>query len=356
VNASKVRTFLKKHGRTIIEIATLVGVVLTLLQYNLEQKQFTFEQLQRPELEYSYHVLYSDLDRQVMAQNANQLVENYYEQLCQLAQTETQASYQQLTQSILPITVTIPSRAVEVTIDIHNGGMSTATEVRAVIELNRPISAIEVDSSELYEIVRGEIGEDSVTVEIDRIVANSSASIAIKSHVVSSIGQQAQLVLTEESDIKYEYDANGNLTRIVDSNGHVNVTQFGYDDENRLREVINPRGHETQYTYDARGNLAEIIDAEGNVTRYVYDEENRLIMVVDPLGNQIQYTYDTSGNVTYTYDGSSKIPIDYKGAVNGGTLGGLESLFPHIRYSPAQEPDARIFVTSNEGAAILVGN
>ena len=37
-------------------------------------------------------------------------------------------------------------------------------------------------------------------------------------------------------------------------------------------------------------------DAEGRITEYSYDDLNRLVQLVDPLGNVTTYSYDALGN------------------------------------------------------------
>lgn len=106
----------------------------------------------------------------------------------------------------------------------------------------------------------------------------------------------------------YDYDAAGNRERTTDALG--NVTREVYDALNRVIRRIDPDldldgpllPPITQFDYDAAGNLAQRIDPLGNVTRYIYDSRNRLIETIDPAGGVTRYEYDLANNRTALID------------------------------------------------------
>lgn len=140
---------------------------------------------------------------------------------------------------------------------------------------------------------------------------------------------------------KYEYDSNGNRTRIIkdfggsfetttsytyDSNGNMltetdplgHTTNYEYDTNGNRIKVTDPLGNVTSYTYDNRGNKLTETDALGNITTYTYDLVDQLASGTDPLGNISTYTYDANGNkisvtdkngntTTYTYDAYNRL-------------------------------------------------
>lgn len=119
---------------------------------------------------------------------------------------------------------------------------------------------------------------------------------------------------------KYEYDGNGNLTKIIrDFGGPLeNTTAYIYDSSGNQTSVTNPLGNTTNYEYDANGNLTRITDPLGNVTTYTYDSLGNRLTETDALGNTTTYTYDLMnrlvsvtdalGNTTtYTYDGNGNL-------------------------------------------------
>ncbi len=134
----------------------------------------------------------------------------------------------------------------------------------------------------------------------------------------------------------YQYDANGNLTSIVDPLNHVTfvqydalnrkigtadqgggVIQYAYDELGQLTRVIDPRNLVTQYNidglgnlnqtinpdtgtvsngYDALGNLVVKIDAKAQATNYQYDLLSRPTLITYSDGAQVRYTYDQGPN------------------------------------------------------------
>ncbi|MBI1315161.1 hypothetical protein GC176_28040 [bacterium] len=128
----------------------------------------------------------------------------------------------------------------------------------------------------------------------------------------------------------YEYDALGNQTRVVDARG--SETEWIYDALNRVTYEVLPNpstgiaiddsdqsssnpendpsdtrtGITTQYQYDDNGNVTDVIDALGETTTTVYDYLNRSTTTTSPdpdgtsspeLAPVTTWTYDGVGNV-----------------------------------------------------------
>ena len=136
-----------------------------------------------------------------------------------------------------------------------------------------------------------------------------------------------------ENSIYRDYDANGNLISLTDRNG--NLTEYGYDKENRLISVLTymKEGdkvvdvYETQYEYDAMGRIKTMISADMRVTTTGYDKNGRITSEVNPLAllkpedtlyNRVSYTYDNRDRITratledgtvtdYTYDRNGNV-------------------------------------------------
>lgn len=140
----------------------------------------------------------------------------------------------------------------------------------------------------------------------------------------------------------YEYDANGNLTKVTDGLGNVTVQHYDalnrmvkqqqphptaagqlgevnmqYNSLDQLISVTDPNNKTTQYTrnvqgqvltrnspdtgttthtYDNAGNLKTKQDGKGQVTTYSYDVLNRLTQSQYADGQTIQYSYDDSNH------------------------------------------------------------
>ena len=99
---------------------------------------------------------------------------------------------------------------------------------------------------------------------------------------------------------RYEYDRNGNITRIQLPTGGEILRE--YDAANRLtaerhREEASGIDNRTQFGYDAAGNLVEITDNLGRKTRIAYDLLNREIRRIERDGGVQRTVYDRNGQV-----------------------------------------------------------
>ncbi len=113
---------------------------------------------------------------------------------------------------------------------------------------------------------------------------------------------------------RFAYDANGNRDELWDARG--NLTQYVYDNLNRLTKITNALAEETHYTY-TNTNLTQIevgrtvAEGEGQVTKFIYDgkdrrkDENRK----DDAGVFQPYqssTYDSRGQLLQQSDALSR--------------------------------------------------
>ncbi|MBN1889247.1 MAG: carboxypeptidase regulatory-like domain-containing protein [Thermoflexales bacterium] len=161
------------------------------------------------------------------------------------------------------------------------------------------------------------------------------------SYAYDALGQRTAMTDTQGSVTRYEYDARGQLERIV---GPAGTTFYAYDPAGRRIRQGNANGtfvtyaydragqlvtmtnhlangdilSSYAYEYDAAGNRTRVSDAGGSVTAYSYDPLNRLVQVTYPGGRQVSYTYDATGNrlaeidptsgaTTFTYDAAGQL-------------------------------------------------
>lgn len=113
---------------------------------------------------------------------------------------------------------------------------------------------------------------------------------------------------------KYEYDARGNISTITDPLGNKThnryneknllisetdslgrTTNYDYDEKGKLIRITNPNGKSQTYQYDKKGNITSVIDFAGATTHYKYDEKGWLIEIKNSIGNSIKYEYDDLG-------------------------------------------------------------
>ncbi|MBU1482173.1 MAG: hypothetical protein KKH12_10940 [Gammaproteobacteria bacterium] len=186
----------------------------------------------------------------------------------------------------------------------------------------------------------------------------------------------------------YEYDANGNLTKITDPLNHQTVnaydalnrlsqstdaasgiTQYGYDGQDQLISVTDPKSLTTQYqrdglgnlnqqtspdtgstglTHDAAGNVLTRTDAKGQIANYTYDALNRLTGITYSGGatqQNVSYTYDQGvngiGHLTQIVDstGTTDYSYDQHGRLTTQTSHPAAS--PNTRYSTVYNYDTQ---------------
>ena len=103
--------------------------------------------------------------------------------------------------------------------------------------------------------------------------------------------------------VSYAYE-NRRLITIIEPDGA--VRKFTYDSENRIKDVINPRGI-TSITneYDSEGRTVKQSFPDETVMTYEYDDEQKTCTATEQNGNKVIYTHDELGRHTKTsyYDG-----------------------------------------------------
>ena len=128
--------------------------------------------------------------------------------------------------------------------------------------------------------------------------------------------------------IRYNFDASGMLSSVVDKNGNtISMTYAGndlvqftdtvgriinltHDVNGRITQIADPIGRSIQFAYDGNGDLISSTDMNGNTTTYTYDANHQILTVVDPRGNTV---------VTNTYDDEKRVVISQRDAKGGQT-------------------------------------
>jgi RHS repeat-associated protein len=118
--------------------------------------------------------------------------------------------------------------------------------------------------------------------------------------------------------VKYDYDAEGNMTIRQDKAG---TTTFSYDQMNRQTKQVFPGGASLTFSRDGAGNLKtyqQDVYSTGDLVTYTYDVANRPSLVTDSTGtfsiypdkdgrpSQITYPVSTGVIGSYRYTKSGK--------------------------------------------------
>ncbi|MBD8679367.1 RHS repeat domain-containing protein [Sphingomonas sp. CFBP 13720] len=122
---------------------------------------------------------------------------------------------------------------------------------------------------------------------------------------------------------RYEYDARGNRTRLIEAADlpEQRVTEYSYDVLDRL---VEKRGSDVlfglpgsrewtkpteAYLYDRHGNLTRHTDANGQNSFYYYDALGRKAVEVDATGAYVTYTYDVNGALAATLAYATRLDV-----------------------------------------------
>lgn len=155
---------------------------------------------------------------------------------------------------------------------------------------------------------------DAMGNRIKEEVKDPSGQLArTRSRIYDALNRLAQDVGARGQSTRYEYDPNGNRTKVTDPLNQSTVSS--YDTLNRLIQVTDPGQGQTRYSYDGQDRLNSVTDARNLATRYS----------VDGLGNRISQSSPDTGTSSSTYDeaGNETSRIDAKGQQTRSTYDAL---------------------------------
>ncbi|MDR2881050.1 MAG: hypothetical protein LBV29_04040 [Azoarcus sp.] len=127
----------------------------------------------------------------------------------------------------------------------------------------------------------------------------------------------------------YTYNSAGQPLQVSGKLGA--SVRYHYDEQGRLTRMINPTGRVREsYTYDAFGNIASQTDSEGATTKHEYDALNRLTKTTYPDGTTLENTWDKldivrvkdrSGKLTHTQYDAARQLVEYRDALRAIQFG-----------------------------------
>jgi RHS repeat-associated protein len=118
---------------------------------------------------------------------------------------------------------------------------------------------------------------------LDRLTSATYTGAAAESYAYDGVGNRTSSQrsatytyqpfsrLTATSAASYLYNNNGNMITKSDSTG---TTQFAWDFENRLTQVVTPSAGSVTYKYDALGRRIQSAPSTGALTNFTYDGDD----------------------------------------------------------------------------------
>ncbi|SEK50576.1 RHS repeat-associated core domain-containing protein [Roseateles sp. YR242] len=146
----------------------------------------------------------------------------------------------------------------------------------------------------------------------------------------------------------YEYDAKGNLTKVIkgkgvtgfglttqnaydpldrlktSTNAKNGVTSLGYDGQDNLNQVTDPRSLVTQYQRTGLGDVTQLNSPDTGIANSTYDAAGNLLTRTDSRGVLATYTYDVlnrPSSVSYTQAGQATVGYGWTYDQSGGEFG-----------------------------------
>ncbi|MGD1335290.1 RHS repeat-associated core domain-containing protein [Vibrio harveyi] len=118
---------------------------------------------------------------------------------------------------------------------------------------------------------------------------------------------------------RFEYDAQANLSRVINSLGHV-VSFDNYDAHGRAQSVTDANGVSYSLNYNTLGQLISSTGPDGT-TLYSYDESGLLVSISLPTNSTFTYEYDAAQQLMAVIDANGN-----RQSINRDSLGNIEQV------------------------------
>jgi RHS repeat-associated protein len=126
-----------------------------------------------------------------------------------------------------------------------------------------------------------------------------------ESYAYDASGRLMAVTHADGTSIRYTYDAGDGLIGVQDERHSQPNTRYDYDPARRiaaLRQTLGTLEVRTGYRYDAQDNVTAIVDPNGNETRFTFDEFSRMRRQESPVSGTTTFNYDAAGNLTSSTD------------------------------------------------------
>jgi RHS repeat-associated protein len=144
-----------------------------------------------------------------------------------------------------------------------------------------------------------------------QVVAQTDGNKHTTKYERNALGEVTEEVNPLSQKTKKEYDADGNLVKLTDAEGR--TTTYKYDPANRLIEVSYSDGKTPtdKYEYNSDGDRTKMVDGTGETVN-TYDQLDRLTESKNGHGETVKYEYNLDNNpVKITYPNGKAVTRAY---------------------------------------------
>lgn len=147
----------------------------------------------------------------------------------------------------------------------------------------------------------------------DGLLKDVAAAEATTTFEYNAAGNLTKIIDPLSKSTSFEYsDGAGRVTKATDANGH--ALRLTYNNKGRITNIKDPLAethpserHEVDFTYDDNGNLETFTDAVENTTTFMADDMNHLSGVVDAAENTTTYSCDPNYNLSQVTDANGYV-------------------------------------------------
>ncbi len=139
-----------------------------------------------------------------------------------------------------------------------------------------------------------------------------------RQRIYDALNRLAQEVGAQNQITAYEYDANGNRTKVTDPLNQ--STLSAYDSLNRLIAQTDPKAGKTSFGYNGQDRLTQVTDPRNLATTYTLDGLGNRLQQKSPDTGTSSSTYDAAGNELTRKDAKGQVTTTQYDALNRPTL------------------------------------